>query len=316
MYSPNNEILVESKAARDQQMAEVSDERAKNVLSQSKAIVFATWRGEGVATTEQMAEFYKVAANTVRSAASRHKSELKSDGWREVKGNDLKFLSSIGSDALQLPSSTTRLAVWTPRSALRLGMLLRDSDIARQVRTLLIDIAVQSVEERKPQRELELRVELQKLENEFQRTGWEIIQATSPRMLAFIRGELPLERTEIQYVERQTGKLIGTTTNHRILPQLVEDVGLERNSDEDREQVKDILKYQLGMDFETGEGLGEGFMIARPLVIPEDRYEECLYAVAVELYGRDQLVGWDHDQQLLPNYLGEQGLLSSNEDVE
>jgi phage antirepressor YoqD-like protein len=37
----------------------------------------------------------------------------------------------------KIPSLTT----WTPRSALRLGMLLRDSAIAKQVRTLLLDLS-------------------------------------------------------------------------------------------------------------------------------------------------------------------------------
>jgi len=134
-------------------------------------------------------------------------------------------------------------------------------------------------------------------------------------MLAFIRGELPLIRTEIQYVERQTGKPIGTTTNGRILPQLVEDIGLKRNSDEDNERVKEILKQRLGMDFETGEGLSKGFMTVTPVVIPEDRYEECLQVVAVELYGVDALAEWQYSQQLLPDYLEERGLLTSGDET-
>ena len=40
-----------------------------------------------------------------------------------------------------------------------------------------------------------------------------------------------------------------------------------------------------GMNWETGEGLGQGFLIVHPLVIPENVYEECLYIVANDLYG-------------------------------
>ncbi len=306
-------ILIESRAARERQMAEMTNERAEDLLRRAKAIVFVARQGEGIATTEQMAAFYEVPSSTVRSVIreGNHRDELNSDGLKTLRGRDLKDARAI----IALPSDTSQALTWTPRAALRLGMFLRDSLVARQVRTLLIDIAVQSVEARQPQRELELQVELQRLRNDFQRMGWEIVQRTSPRMLAFIRGELPLVRTEIQYVERQTGKPIGTTTNGRILPQLVEDIGLKRNSDEDKERVKKILKQRLGMNFETGEGLGKGFMTATPVVIPEDRYEECLQVVAVELYGVDALAEWQYSQQLLPDYLEERGLLTSGDET-
>jgi hypothetical protein len=309
----SEEFLIDSKSARNFHLAEISDERAQEILNRAKALVFAAWQGQGIASTEQIAEFYEVPPNTVRSAVKvkNYREELNSDGLKVLRGKVLKDVRSI----IDLTPDTPQALSWTPRAALRLGMFLRDSPVAKQVRNLLIEMAVQS-QPISTKRDLELKIELQQLQNEYQRMGWEIVQATSPRMLAFIRGEVPLERTEIQYVERQTGKPLGTTTNYRILPQLVEDVGLKRNLETDREQVKDILKRKLGMNFETGEGLGEGFFIARPLVIPEERYEDCLYVVAVELYGSEALRAWRHEQQLLPDYLQERGLLSSAQEEE
>lgn len=311
MYLGDDAILVESRAARERQMAEMTNERAEDLLQRAKAILFAAWQGDGIATTEQVAAFYEIPADTVQTAIKSHRDELKSDGLKVLRGKSLREVVSVFDTSPSTPS----LTVWTPRAALRLAMFLRDSDVARQVRTLLIEIAVQSAEERQPQRELELQIELQRLQNDYQRTGWEIVQATSPRMLAFIRGELPLVRTEIQYVDHQTKKPFGTTTRHRILAQLVQDVGLRRNSDTDTERVKDILKHQLGMNFETGEGLGRGFITFHPSVIPEDRYEECLAVVATELYGANVLAEWQYNQQLLPDYLEERGLLTSGDET-
>ncbi|MBD2095900.1 hypothetical protein H6F90_12155 [Trichocoleus sp. FACHB-591] len=41
---------------------------------------------------------------------------------------------------LNLTPDTPQALVWTPRAALRLGMLLRDSAIAKAVRTSLLDV--------------------------------------------------------------------------------------------------------------------------------------------------------------------------------
>lgn len=122
----------------------------------------AMWQGAGIATTEQMADYYEVPVDTIRSMVARHKDEFDLDGLREIKGKDLKTLLSQGHDAMQLPEKTTRLTVWTPRAALRLGMLLRDSAIAKQVRTLLLDIAMQAPAQSDRIRELELQLELTK----------------------------------------------------------------------------------------------------------------------------------------------------------
>ncbi|MCY7321482.1 MAG: hypothetical protein LH660_06685 [Phormidesmis sp. CAN_BIN36] len=299
----SGEVFVESRFARDRQIAEIPGDQAQAMLNRAKAMMFAVWQGEGIATSEQVADFYEVTTDVVRDNIRRHRDEFEPDGLKTIKGKALAEVREI----ISLTSQTVNVTVWTPRAALRLGMLLRDSEVAKQLRNLLVEMAAQGG--RSPStRELELQIELQHLKQRYQDTGWEIVQATSPAMLAFIRGEQPLVRTEIQYVDTRTGEPLGTTT-YRILPQLVEDVGLRRNAPEDQQMVKDILERERGVNWETGEGLGQGFLIARPLVIPEGMYEEYLYIVAKDLYGENKLRGWRYDQQLLPDFLRERGIL-------
>lgn len=321
MYLPDDSILVESRAARDSQMAQIpDDDRAQEILSRAKAeaLVFATWKGQGIASTEDMAGFYNVPPSTIRSSLGmkEYRDELELDGLKNLRGKALKEVRPI----IGLTSETPQALIWTPRAALRLGMFLRDSPVAKQVRTLLIEIAVNAVDQQQSQqqsqRNLELEIELQKWKQKYQDSGLQIVREYSPEMLAFIRGEQPLIRTEIQYVDGKTGNPLGLTTRHRILPQLVEDVGLQRNSDIDQKKVKEILKRKLRMDFDTGEGLGRGFYPHTPLVIPNDRYQECLGVVAIELYGDNWLTGWQHEQQLLPDFLREQGVLPEGDDLE
>lgn len=160
------EILLESKTAREGQLTKVTHESAIDTLSKAKALVFALWQGIGAATTEQMAEYYEVPAETVRTVFKRHRDELDSDGVKVLRGKTLSEAKSI----INLAPSTDKITIWTPRAALRLGMLLRDSKIAKDVRTVLLDVAEKVVDqevqtESETIRELKLKIELAKLEN-------------------------------------------------------------------------------------------------------------------------------------------------------
>lgn len=129
-----SKILIESKAARDGQLTKVSHESATDTLSKAKALIFALWQGTGVATTRQMADYYEVPEDTVQKIYQRNRTELLSDGVKTIKGKELKaVMDTLSTSQERLPS----LTIWTPRAALRLGMLLRDSDVAKQVRTVL-----------------------------------------------------------------------------------------------------------------------------------------------------------------------------------
>lgn len=133
-------VLVESKSARDNRLAELSHDRASEVLNKVKSLYFALWQGVGTATTEQIAEFYEVSNDVVRDNLRRHRDEFDSDGLKLLKGKALKDVREI----ISLTPDTPQATIWTPRAALRLGMLLRDSEVAKTVRTSLLD-AVENV---------------------------------------------------------------------------------------------------------------------------------------------------------------------------
>lgn len=106
------------------------------------------------ATTELVAQYYEVTVETVKMQLNRNKDEFLSDGYKVWKRKELMNLYSNlnllskkgtfsivdkeGNEILTAPN--TGLALWTPRSILRLGMLLRDSKIAKEVRTQLLNV--------------------------------------------------------------------------------------------------------------------------------------------------------------------------------
>lgn len=161
-----SEILLESKTAREGQLTKVTHESAIDTLSKAKALIFALWQGTGAATTEQMANYYEVPADTLRKVLKRHRDELDSDGVKVLRGKALEGVRDIVS----FTPTAGNVTIWTPRAALRLGMLLRDSKIAQQVRTVLLDVAEKVADqevqtESETIRELKLKIELAKLEN-------------------------------------------------------------------------------------------------------------------------------------------------------
>lgn len=156
----SDSVLIESKSARDQQLARVSHDRATEILNKLKALYFALWSGIDSSTTGQMVAFYEVSTDAIESALRRHRDEFESDGLTTLKGRQLKAFKDA-SACMTEASKTSQLIIWTPRAALRLGMVLRDSAIAKAVRTSLLDAVEQVIPAQVTRiRELELELEL------------------------------------------------------------------------------------------------------------------------------------------------------------
>ena len=107
------------------------------------------------ATTEQVATYYGVPKETIETVVMRNKEELESDGYKTFsKSNVINFLnvpnecltSKVGKsivslsdgNILELPNRGLRL--FPKRAILRVGMLLRDSEVAKEIRSRLLDI--------------------------------------------------------------------------------------------------------------------------------------------------------------------------------
>lgn len=130
-----NLALTESKTLRNSKLSEYSNNKAFEAMSKAKALVMAFWKGENIATTEQLAEYYEVSEDVIRDNIRRHKDEFELDGLKVLRGKEL----SHARETISLASKTSQAVLWTPRAALRLGMLLRDSEVAKAVRTSLLD---------------------------------------------------------------------------------------------------------------------------------------------------------------------------------
>ena len=97
-------------------------------------------------TTPMVAEFYGVDVDAVRQLVTRNREELDSDGYRVLSRSDFeRDIASLSN----LDSKVRQVALFPRRAVLRVGMLLRDSAVARKVRDYLLD-----AEQSSPVREL------------------------------------------------------------------------------------------------------------------------------------------------------------------
>ncbi|MCU5440509.1 phage antirepressor KilAC domain-containing protein [Bacillus cereus] len=117
-----------------------------------------------LATADLLAKFYKVPINTIRTIYKRHRDELESDGMILKSGRDLDQYRCLVHNE---PNKNTGISTRTPkaflfpkRAILRIGMLLRDSEVAKEVRTQLLNIEGNATDQQRT-KEIDHELELQ-----------------------------------------------------------------------------------------------------------------------------------------------------------
>lgn len=134
---PTEVALLESRALRIEQMGRV------DALDKVKSLVMLP---DGVhVRTEDVARYFEVSTEVVKKVTQRHRAEMEENGLSLLRGSDLRSfhrdMMSLwdGGEGESYPQAATRLTLYTRRTVLNVAMLLRDSDIARCVRTYLLD---------------------------------------------------------------------------------------------------------------------------------------------------------------------------------
>ncbi|SEU08942.1 hypothetical protein SAMN05443270_3054 [Lacrimispora sphenoides] len=147
-----NELL-ESKELREKLVAKVE------ILDKVKKLLLIP--GTELANAQQVADFYEVEKNTIEVLYSRNKDELDEDGTGLVSYKDFLNLQNVSleksrgkttftfqsGEILNVPNRG--LKVFPRRAILRIGMLLRDSAIAKEIRTQLLNIEEKTSNETK-----------------------------------------------------------------------------------------------------------------------------------------------------------------------
>ncbi|MEU9400299.1 restriction endonuclease [Streptomyces sp. NPDC048242] len=93
-------------------------------------------------TTAMVAAYFGVSVEAIRQIKARHREELCQNGMVTLQGRDLReFKRDILSRySGSYPQPRSGLTVYSRRAVLDIAMLLRDSEVARRVRTYLLDM--------------------------------------------------------------------------------------------------------------------------------------------------------------------------------
>lgn len=106
------------------------------VLEKVKKLV--TLPNTELLTTKIIAEYYEVSEDVIRDNLRRHRDELESNGAKTLKYREIKDLVNCEMFS-QLKISRNGSVVFSIRATLNMGMLLRDSVVAREIRNQLLN---------------------------------------------------------------------------------------------------------------------------------------------------------------------------------
>ncbi len=99
-------------------------------------------------TKKMVADFYEVEERTIERYLERFEVELKHNGYTLIKGNRLKMLKLEFAPVIDVGSKTTQLGLFNFRAFLNLGMLLVESDKARFLRSKILDIVIDTLNQK------------------------------------------------------------------------------------------------------------------------------------------------------------------------
>lgn len=114
-----------------------------------RGVVF---EGEIKFTKQQLISFFEVTNRTIYNCLSNNEQELRKNGYDVIEGNRLRdFKLAILGDAdseVNFTIKTHKLGIFNFRAFINLAMLLTKSERAREVRSLVLDIVIDTINKR------------------------------------------------------------------------------------------------------------------------------------------------------------------------
>ncbi len=96
-------------------------------------------------TRQQVAEFYAIDNSTIDRYLSQNEEDLRHNGYINLKGSTLKSFKDEFGWMLQEGAKAPQLGIFNFRSFLNLGMLLTESEKAKALRSKVLDIVIDTL---------------------------------------------------------------------------------------------------------------------------------------------------------------------------
>lgn len=230
-----------------------------------------TLAGTEYMTTNQVAEFYEVDIGVVRRLYARNINEFKDDGIIRKSGGEMfeKFARDNLSRAIKrrgyvligdekLANSPNNL--FSKRAVLRIGMLLRDSEVAKVIRTLLLNVYHDTergkenvIENINKEINLEQQLIMDKASAEYE-GNWNEVSVINAKLFN-------LKNKRIKELEVENKNLITTATtikdSRQVINVLIRNIAVNNfngNFGVTWSEFYKKINYQLGINLKAREG--------------------------------------------------------------
>ena len=123
----------------------LNNEIAVEEIQEKSGVQGILWNEKLYFTREMTASFFEVDIRTISRYIDQYNDELVENGYEVLKGKRLKEFKetaqTFGKD-INVPTKTTVLGIFDFRSFLNLSMLLSESEKARALRQMMLDIVI------------------------------------------------------------------------------------------------------------------------------------------------------------------------------
>ncbi|MBF1075851.1 MAG: DNA-binding protein, partial [Prevotellaceae bacterium] len=106
------------------------------------------FEGEYWLTKKMVADFYAVDVSTIDRCLAQNSDELKHNGYVLCKGKSLKAFKLQFAHLISEASKTTQLGLFNFRAFLNIGMLLTESEKAKALRSMMLDLVIATIHEK------------------------------------------------------------------------------------------------------------------------------------------------------------------------
>lgn len=118
---------------------------ALEVISNDLGLNGLLFESELKFTIQQVSEFYAIERLTINRYLSQYEDELRNNGYEVLKGKRLQEFKKESQSALQDVVKAPQLGVFNFRAFLNLGMLLVESEKAKWLRSKMLDIVIDTL---------------------------------------------------------------------------------------------------------------------------------------------------------------------------
>ncbi len=144
-----NKDLTSSKIARQNVL---NNKYALQEIQKAVGLPGVLFNGQLIFTKPQVASFFGVSQRSIDSCIRNNDEELFINGYDVIRGNVLKEFKlacvNSGLNEVNFAKNTPQLGIFNFRAVLNIAMLLTRSDRAKEVRSLILDIVIDTVNKR------------------------------------------------------------------------------------------------------------------------------------------------------------------------